>query len=40
LRAIGYEALDNGILSCEDPKRAQALCERKRLANPLLLDDS
>ena len=28
LRDIGYEALDNGILSCEDPKRAQALCER------------
>lgn len=27
LRAIGYEALDNGILSCEDPKRAQALAE-------------
>lgn len=27
LRGIGYEALDNGILSCEDPKRAQALCE-------------
>jgi hypothetical protein len=28
LRAIGYQALDNGILSCEEPKRAQALCER------------
>ena len=28
LRAIGYQALDNGILSCADPKRAQALCER------------
>jgi hypothetical protein len=28
MRAIGYEALDNGILSCEDPKRAQALCEQ------------
>ena len=28
LREIGYEALDNGILSCEDAKRAQALCER------------
>ncbi len=27
LRDIGYEALDNGILSCEDPKRAQVLCE-------------
>jgi len=27
LREIGYEALDNGILSCEDPKRAQVLCE-------------
>ncbi len=28
LRGIGYEPLDNGILSCEDAKRAQALCER------------
>ncbi len=28
LRDIEYEALDNGILSCEEPKRAQALCER------------
>jgi hypothetical protein len=28
LRAIGYAALDNGILCCEEPKRAQALCER------------
>jgi hypothetical protein len=27
MREIGYEALDNGILSCEDPKRAQALCD-------------
>ena len=27
LRDIGYEALDNGILSCEDPKRAQVLSE-------------
>jgi hypothetical protein len=25
-RGIGYEALDNGILSCDDPKRVQALC--------------
>jgi hypothetical protein len=24
---IGYEALDNGILSCEDPQRLQALCD-------------
>ena len=24
---VGYEALDNGVLSCEDPRRAQALCE-------------
>jgi hypothetical protein len=24
-RGIGFEALDNGLLSCEDPKRAQAL---------------
>lgn len=28
LREIDYEALDNGILSCEQPKRAQALSER------------
>jgi hypothetical protein len=28
LREIGYAALDNGILSCEEPKRAQALAER------------
>jgi hypothetical protein len=27
LRGIGYEGLDNGILSCEEPKRAQGLCE-------------
>jgi len=26
-RGIPYEALDNGILSCEDPKRVQALCD-------------
>src|ERR1700676_4064850 len=26
-RGIGYEALDNGILSCADPKRVQALCD-------------
>src|SRR6266542_1829756 len=26
-RGIGYEALDNGILSCDDPKRVQALCD-------------
>ena len=26
-RGVGYEALDNGVLSCEDPRRAQALCE-------------
>ena len=25
-RGIGYEALDNGILSCADPKRVQTLC--------------
>jgi hypothetical protein len=24
---IAYEALDNGILSCQDPKRLQALCD-------------
>jgi hypothetical protein len=23
---IGYQALDNGLLSCEDPARAQAIC--------------
>lgn len=27
IRRIRYEALDNGILSCDDPKRAQALCD-------------
>jgi len=26
-RGIGYQALDNGILSCDDPKRVQALCD-------------
>jgi hypothetical protein len=26
-RGIGYEALDNGILSCDDPKRVRALCD-------------
>src|ERR1700731_4211332 len=26
-RGIGYEALDNGILSCEDPRRGQAICD-------------
>ncbi len=26
-RRIRYEPLDNGILSCEDPKRLQALCD-------------
>ncbi len=25
---IGYEALDNGLLSCEDPARAQELCDQ------------
>ena len=25
---IAYEALDNGLLSCADPKRAQTLCNR------------
>ena len=24
-RGIGYEALDNGVLSCDDPKRLQAI---------------
>jgi len=28
LRGIDYQALDNGILSCEHPERAQALSER------------
>jgi hypothetical protein len=28
LRDIDYEALDNGILSCAHPERAQALCNR------------
>ncbi len=27
-RAIGYQTLDNGILSCAEPQRAQALCEQ------------
>jgi hypothetical protein len=27
-RGIAFEALDNGLLSCADPKRAQKLCER------------
>jgi hypothetical protein len=26
-RSIVYEALDNGVQSCEDPKRLQALCD-------------
>jgi hypothetical protein len=26
-RGIGYEALDNGILSCDEPKRLQRLCD-------------
>src|SRR5438270_9594142 len=26
-RGIGYEALDNGILSCVDPQRVQAICD-------------
>jgi hypothetical protein len=26
-RGIGYEALDNGILSCNEPRRVQALCD-------------
>ncbi len=26
-RGVWYEALDNGVLSCEDPRRAQALCD-------------
>ena len=26
-RGIPYEALDNGILSCEDPRRVQAICD-------------
>jgi hypothetical protein len=24
---IGFEALDNGVLSCQDPKRLQAICD-------------
>ena len=27
-RGIAFEALDNGLLSCADPKRAQKLCDR------------
>ncbi len=26
-RGIGYEALDNGFLSCEDPKTLQEICD-------------
>ena len=26
-RGIGFEALDNGLLSCDDPERAQALSD-------------
>ena len=26
-RGIGYEALDNGILSCADPRRVQTICD-------------
>src|SRR5216684_3510593 len=26
-KGIGFEALDNGVLSCEDPKRLQAICD-------------
>ena len=26
-KAIGYEALDNGFLSCADPKKLQAICD-------------
>ena len=26
-RCIGYKPLDNGILSCEDPRKAQAICD-------------
>ena len=26
-RAIGFEALDNGVLRCDDPKRLQSICD-------------
>jgi hypothetical protein len=26
-RGIGFEALDNGVLQCDEPKRLQAICE-------------
>src|ERR1700694_3918090 len=26
-KRIGYQALDNGILSCQDPQRVQAICD-------------
>jgi hypothetical protein len=26
-KGIGFEALDNGVLRCEDPKRLQAICD-------------
>lgn len=27
-KGIGYEALDNGALSCKNPQRVQAICDR------------
>jgi hypothetical protein len=27
-KGIGYEALDNGVLRCDDPKRLQGICDR------------
>jgi len=27
-QVVGYEALDNGLLSCEDPDQAQLICEQ------------
>ena len=26
-KGIGFEALDNGVLRCDDPKRLQAICD-------------
>ena len=26
-KGIGFEALDNGVLSCDDPQRLQAICD-------------
>jgi len=32
-RGIGYEALDNGILSCQDPAQLQKICDELSAAH-------